>query len=534
LSADELILAIDQGTTGTTVLVFGAAGDLRSRGYAELPQHFPRPGWVEHDAEEIWATTLAALTRALDPLGDLRRRVVAIGLTNQRETALLWERASSKPVARAIVWQDRRTAERCAALEREGAGREVASKTGLRLDPYFSSTKLEWLLRSDPALRGRARRGALACGTVDAWLLWKLTGGRAHATDFTNASRTMLFDIGRLRWDDDLLRRFGIPPAVLPEALPSIAAFGETRDVPGLEDGVPIRGIAGDQQAALFGQGCATAGGLKNTYGTGCFLLLHTGGRRVRSRAGLLTTIACGPGGAPAYALEGSVFIAGAAIQWLRDGLGVLRDAAESEALARGVEDAGGTVLVPAFAGLGAPYWRPDARGIWSGLTRGVTRAHLVRAALESIAYQSRDVIEAMEREARVRIRELRVDGGASQNRFLMQFQADISGVRLVRPGLVETTALGAALLAGIGAGRWSAASDLQAVREPGATFEPAMRRSERERLYGRWREAVGLLVSARAPGRARRSASPRPRSGSRGPRARSAPRGRARRTRGR
>ncbi len=498
MSRSEVILAIDQGTTGSTVLALDRAGRLRSRGYAELPQHFPRPGWVEHRGEEIWNTTLRALKAALEPLGGARAAVAAIGLTNQRETALLWDRSTSIPVAPAIVWQDRRTADRCAALKRAGKEREIARRTGLKLDPYFSATKLEWILRNVPGVKARARRGALAFGTVDSWLLWRLTDGEVHATDATNASRTLLYDISRQRWDPGLLRLFGVPGSLLPEVRPSVADFGRTRRVRGLADGIPILGIAGDQQAALFGQGCVEAGGLKNTYGTGCFLLLHTGSRLVPSGSGLLTTIACGPRGEPRYALEGSVFIGGAAIQWLRDGLGILSKAAESETVARGVPDAGGTILVPAFAGLGAPYWKPGVRGVWCGLTRGTTRAHLVRAALESIAYQSRDLVEAMRRESGVRVRELRVDGGAAMNDFLMQFQADILGIRILRPGLVETTALGAGLLAGIGAGWWKRASDLEAVRRSGRTFRPRMKRAERERLYRGWKEAVEMLLDAR------------------------------------
>ncbi len=495
MSRSEFILAIDEGTTGARVLLFDRKGALRSSGYAEFPQHFPRPGWVEHRGEEIWGATLRAMRAALKPVGGARASIAAIGITNQRETTIVWDRATSKPVSPAIVWQDRRTADRCASLRRAGKERAIARRTGLMLDPYFSATKLEWILKHVPGVRGRARRGTLAFGTIDTWLLWRLTGGRVHATDATNASRTLLYDIVRRRWDPGLLKLFGVPRSLLPEVKPSIADFGPTRGVPGLADGIPIRGIAGDQQAALFGQGCVEAGGLKNTYGTGCFLLLHTGSRRVASRSGLLTTIACGPRGEPRYALEGSVFIAGAVIQWLRDGLGVVERAAESEALARRVPDAGGTVLVPAFAGLGAPYWKPEARGIWCGLTRGTTRAHLVRAALESIAYQSRDLVEAMRRESGVTVRELRVDGGASLNDFLMQFQADVLGVRIARPGLVEATALGAALLAGIGAAWWKRAGDLHAVRRAGRVFRPRMKRAERERLYREWKEAVELLL---------------------------------------
>jgi glycerol kinase len=485
----SLLLAIDQGTTGSTVLLFDARLRVVGRGYGELPQHYPRPGWVEHRGEEIWRTTLQAIDRALPPAA--RRRVAAIGLTNQRETTLVWDRHTSRPAAPAIVWQDRRTAERCAALRRQGREPEVRRRTGLRLDPYFSATKLEWLLRRSPALAARGRRGDIAFGTVDSWLLWRLTGGLVHATDPTNASRTLLYHLRRRRWDPELLALFDVPGALLPEVRPSSGPFGLT----GLPDGIPILGVAGDQQAALFGQGLTRPGGLKITYGTGSFLVLHTGGRAVPSRAGLLTTVACGPRGEPAYALEGSVFIAGAAVQWLRDGLGIIGSAAETERLARSTPDAGGTHLVPAFAGLGAPYWRPEARGLWCGLTRGTTRAHLVRAALESVAFQARDVVEAMSRDAGRRVRSLRVDGGATQNDFLMQFQADLLGIPLFRPGLVETTAAGAAILAGIGAGIWSRREDAPSLDRGGRVFRPSRAKGERERLYAGWKEAVALLL---------------------------------------
>ncbi|HKW50614.1 MAG TPA: glycerol kinase GlpK, partial [Candidatus Eisenbacteria bacterium] len=448
---DIRLLAIDEGTTGSRAMLLNGEGSVVARGYAELPQHFPKPGWVEHDGEEIWETTLHAIRDALASDPKAGAPLAAIGITNQRETTLVWDRESSRPIARAIVWQDRRTAPRCEALRRAGHERAISRRTGLRLDPYFSATKLEWLLDHTTGARARAKKGDLAFGTVDSWLVWKLTGGRVHATDPTNASRTLLYDIRRHGWDDGLLSLFRAPASLLPEVRPSAGNFGVTRGVPGIPDGVPIRGIAGDQQAALFGQGCVAPGGLKNTYGTGCFLMLHTGKKPVASRSGLLTTVACGSKGEAAYALEGSVFIAGAAIQWLRDGLGILRSAADSEPLARSVPDSGGTHLVPAFAGLGAPYWRPEARGIWCGLTRGTTSAHLTRAALESVAFQSRDVVEAMNRDAGVKIRRLLVDGGATQNDFLMQFQADVLGVAIERPAMLETTALGAAHLAGIG-----------------------------------------------------------------------------------
>jgi glycerol kinase len=464
---------------------------------------------VEHDGGEIWDTVLQAIEAAIgsDPSG--RVGIAGIGITNQRETTLVWDRFTSRPIAPAIVWQDRRTAARCEALRRAGKGGEIARLTGLPIDPYFSATKLEWLLDKTPGARARARKGDLAFGTVDSWLLWKLTAGAVHATDFTNASRTMLFDIRRLEWSEPLLANVRVPASMLPRAFPSVSEFGETRDVPGLEDGIPIRGIAGDQQAALFGHGRVTAGGLKNTYGTGCFLVLHTGPKPVASRSGLLTTIACGPHGEAAYALEGSVFVAGAAIQWLRDGLGILESASESEALARSVPDAGGTYLVPAFTGLGAPHWRADVRGVWCGLTRGVTRAHLARAALESIAYQTLDVVEAMARETHGRPRVLRVDGGATRNDFLMQFQADVLGIPIERPEHVELTALGAAHLAGIGIGMWEKGGAIPGVSETARVFRPALPRAAREKLVSGWRESVAMLLR---PGRGARASRSSPR----------------------
>jgi len=490
------VLAIDQGTTGSTVLVLDARGRVRGRGYAELPQHFPRPGWVEHDGREIWHSVLAAIARAMVAARVRRSQLAGIGITNQRETVLLWDRDGGRPVARAIVWQDRRTSDRCAALKRRGLEADIRRRTGLVLDPYFSATKLEWLLQSDADLRARARRGRLAFGTVDSWLLWKLTAGRVHATDPTNASRTLLYHIGRRGWDHRLLDLFGVPASVLPRIMPSSGEFGRTHDVPLLPGGIPIAGIAGDQQAALFGQGCVAPGQSKNTYGTGCFLLLHTGRTRVASRAGLLTTVACGPRGEPAYALEGSVFIAGAALQWLRDGLGILKRAGDSEAIARRVRDPGGVVLVPAFVGLGAPYWRPDVRGALFGLTRGTTQAHVIRAALESLAFQTRDLVEAMAHDARRRVTRLRVDGGASANNLLMQYQADLLGIPVERPEVIETTALGAGLLAGLGVGLWRSHRELDRGRRVERVFAPREGRKWREREYARWRHAVAALLA--------------------------------------
>lgn len=489
------ILAIDQGTTGTTVLVLDRGGRVVGRGYAEVPQHFPRPGWVEHDGEEIWESVADAVRRALGAADDPRgRRLAAIGVTNQRETTLLWDRRTGRPVHRAIVWQDRRTEGRCRELRAAGLERGIRRRTGLVLDPYFSATKLEWLLRATRS-RAAAARGALAFGTVDSWLLWKLTGGRVHATDPTNASRTLLWDLERRDWSPALLDRFGVPATLLPEVRPSSGSFGQTRGTSFLPDGIPVTGVAGDQQAALFGQGCVTAGASKITYGTGAFLLLHTGARRVASRAGLLTTVACGPKGEIAYALEGSVFVAGAAIQWLRDGLGILATAAESEALARSVPDAGGVVLVPAFVGLGAPWWRADVRGALFGLTRGTTRAHLARAALESLAFQSCDLVAAMERDAGVRVRRLRVDGGAAANGLLLQLQADLLGVPVERPRVVETTALGAGLLAGLAVGFRPPAREGNAARAIERVFRPRRDARWRRAARARWDSAVRTLL---------------------------------------
>jgi glycerol kinase len=491
----DLILALDQGTTGSRALLVDASGRVRAAGYAELPQHFPRPGWVEHDGEQIWTSVRVAIRRALRASGLPPSRIVAIGITNQRETTLVWDRRTGRPVHRAIVWQDRRTAAICAQLARREGEAEFRRRSGLRLDPYFSGTKLTWLLRERRELRRRAARGELAFGTPDSWLVWKLAAGRAHVTDPTNASRTLLYHVRRREWDPWLCDRLEVPRALLPEVRPSSSEFARTRGVPGLPDGIPITGIAGDQQAALFGQGCDRPGMSKNTYGTGCFLLLHTGGRPVTSRRGLITTLACGPRGEAAYALEGSVFIAGAALQWLRDGLHLIATAAESEPVARSVPDSAGVVMVPAFVGLGAPYWRPDVRGALLGLTRGVTRAHVVRAALESLAFQTCDVTEAMAADAGERLRSLRVDGGAAANDFLMQFQADLLGVPVARPAVLETTALGAAQLAGLGVGLWRGPADLARARRAGRVFRPRWTRSRRLEERARWRAAVEVLL---------------------------------------
>jgi len=487
------VLAIDQGTTGTTVMIFDASGGVRGRGYSEFRQYYPRPGWVEHDADEIWRVTKRVIGIALRSARLRPNDVAAIGITNQRETTVLWDRLTGKPVHRAIVWQDRRTASICEALKAEGAEAAIHAKTGLVTDAYFSGTKLQWLLDHVKNARGRVHR--LAFGTIDSWLIWKLTAGQVHATDFTNASRTLLFNIHDRQWDPDLLRMLNVPEEVLPRVLPSAGVVGITdKKTFGAE--VPIAGLAGDQQAALFGQGCFRPGLVKNTYGTGCFLLMYTGEHAVDSQRGLLTTMACAADGQPAYAVEGSIFVAGAAIQWLRDGLGLLKQAKESEPLARKVDSTLGVYLVPAFVGLGAPYWDADARGALVGLTRGVSKAHLVRAALESLAYQTRDVVDTMVAESGRPLTGLRVDGGAATNNFLMQFQADILDATVDRPKVVETTALGAALLAGLGVGLWKSAAELERVRKPDRIFRPHMAPEKREALYQGWRRAVAAVRS--------------------------------------
>ncbi len=491
MTAKRYVLALDQGTTGSTALVVDPEGRVRGRGYAELPQYFPQPGWVEHDPGEIWATTEAAGRQALKVAGIAGAELAAIGITNQRETTILWERQSGRPVHRAIVWQCRRTASLCDRLKADGLEPTVRQKTGLVLDAYFSGTKIRWLLDQVPGAREKAQAGELAFGTVDSWLLWKLTGGGCHATDPSNASRTLCFDIQMLAWDEELAGVLGIPLSVFPEVRPSAGVFAETVDLGWLPAGIPVAGIAGDQQAALFGQGCLRAGMAKNTYGTGCFALLNTGPTPVPSSQGLITTVAWQVGGTTTYALEGSVFIAGATLQWLRDGLGLISHAAESQTLAESVEDTGGVYLVPAFVGLGAPYWDMYARGTIVGITRGTTKAHLVRAALEAIAYQSRDVLETMGRESGVPITSLRVDGGAAANDFLCQFQADILDVEVLRPSITETTGVGAAYLAGLGVGLWPSpevVSDLWCLDRG---FEPKLDAARRQALWRGWRRAV-------------------------------------------
>jgi glycerol kinase len=476
------VIAIDQGTTGTTVLVLDEQLQVRGRGYKEFRQIYPKPGWVEHDPEDIWGSVTTALSAAL--AGIDAKTIAAIGITNQRETTVLWDRKTGKPAHNAIVWQDRRTADRCAELKPKEA--RVRELTGLTLDPYFSGTKIHWMLTNG------VKPDGLAFGTIDSYLLWRLTAGAVHATDVTNASRTLLFDLHTLSWNDELCDLIGVPRSLLPDVVPSSGVCGHTKGVPGLPDGIPIAGLAGDQQSALFGQACFTIGDAKCTYGTGAFILMNTGDKPVASRAGLLTTVAWKLStGELRYALEGSAFIAGAAVQWLRDGLGFFSSASEVEALAASVPDSGGVIVVPAFAGLGAPHWRPDARGSITGLTRGTTRAHIARATLEGIALQNVDILRAMERDSGKHLGTLKVDGGAAANNLLMQFQSDVLGVEIARPQLVESTALGAAFLAGLGTGVWKDQDQIRATWREDKKFKPAADRPWVADHLRRWDAAV-------------------------------------------
>jgi glycerol kinase len=484
------ILAIDQGTTGTTVLVLDARARVLGRATVAVPQHFPGPAMVEHDGEEIWSTVLEAVDGALRAAEVPGAAIGAIGITNQRETTLLWDRATARPIHRAIVWQDRRTAPRCAELRARGVEALVYERAGLLLDPYFSGTKIGWILDHVEGARARANRGELAFGTIDSWLIAKLTGG-AHVTDVTNASRTLLLGLASLAWDDELLAALDVPRAVLPEVVASAGVVGRTRAVPGLPDGIPIAGIAGDQQAALFGQGCFQKGDVKCTYGTGAFVLMNVGPTPVASKNRLLSTVGWKIPGEVAYALEGSAFIAGAAVQWLRDGLGLIGSAGEIEALARSVPDAGEVVFVPALTGLGAPHWAPAARGLLCGLGRDTTRAHLARATLDGIALEIADLVEAMSADAGSPIASMRVDGGASANDLLLQVQADVAATRVVRPKVLETTALGAGMLAALGAGILASRDEVAGTLPVDRSFEPAMARDKVDGLRGRWRAAV-------------------------------------------
>ena len=484
------ILALDQGTTSSRAILFDRDGGIRSVAQREFRQIFPRAGWVEHDPMEIWTTQAGVAVEALAAAGVQPKDVAAIGITNQRETTIVWDRETGHPIANAIVWQDRRTADTCDRLRADGAEDLVRAKTGLVIDAYFSGTKIAWLLDNVPGARARAEKGKLAFGTVDTWLVWQLTGGRLHVTDPSNASRTMLYDIRAQRWDDELLRLLRVPASVLPEVRSSSEVYGEVTTNLGLA-GVKVAGIAGDQQAALFGQMCVSPGLTKNTYGTGCFMLQNTGEEAPASRHKLLTTIAWRRDGRTEYALEGSVFIGGAVVQWLRDGLGIIRSSPDVEALALSVPDNGGVYLVPAFAGLGAPHWDAYARGTLVGITRGTTAGHVARAALEAIAYQSADLLDAMHKDAGTGLAELRVDGGAAKNDLLMQFQADMVGVPVVRPEVTETTALGAAYLAGLATGFWKSTDETAKQWRAERRFEPKMKKADADALRAKWTRAV-------------------------------------------
>ncbi|MBV2217513.1 MAG: glycerol kinase GlpK [Diaphorobacter nitroreducens] len=492
------LLALDQGTSSSRSIVFDERGRIVAQAQRELPQIYPRPGWVEHDPREIWRTQLATAQDALREARITAQDVRALGITNQRETTVLWNRRTGQPVHHAIVWQDRRAEPACAQLREQGHAAAIQAKTGLLIDAYFSGTKLQWLLDHVPGARDAAEAGELAFGTVDSWLIWQLTGGKRHVTDVSNASRTMLFNVHTNQWDDELLQLLRIPRALMPEVLPSASDFGAT-DAALLGGPIAIGGVAGDQQSALFGQACFTAGMAKNTYGTGCFMLMHTGSRFQKSENGLLTTSAAQAGRSPEYAMEGSVFVGGAVVQWLRDGLRAISASSEVQALAESVPDSGGVMMVPAFTGLGAPYWKPDARGTITGLTRGTTIAHIARAALESIAYQSAALLAAMSRDAVAAggapVSELRVDGGACVNDLLMQFQADLLGIPVVRPAVVETTALGAAYLAGLASGVYASTDELSALWQAERRFTPTLPRSQAEALMARWEHAVAQAV---------------------------------------
>ena len=493
MNGKAYVIAMDQGTTSSRCILFDQRGEVRAVVQKEFPQIYPQPGWVEHDPMDIWATQMGVTMEAMQKADARPGEIAAIGITNQRETTLVWDAATGKPVCNAIVWQCRRTAERMERLRRDGLEETVRQKTGLIPDAYFSASKLEWILDNVPGVRQRAERGELRFGTVDSWLIWNLTGGRVHATDYTNASRTMLFDIHKLQWDQELLDYFRIPASLLPQALPSSHVFGETDKFGG---SIPIAAAAGDQQAALFGQCGFEPGDVKSTYGTGGFLLMNTGGQAVQSTKGLLTTIAASAGQPVSYALEGSVFVAGAAIQWLRDEMRLLDSAARTEDICQRLEDAGGVYVVPAFVGLGAPYWEPYARGTVVGLTRGVTREHFIRAATESLAYQTNDLLAAMKEESGLALGSLKVDGGASANNFLMQFQADLSDTQIQRPRCIETTALGAAYLAGLASGFWESQEQIRNNWACERSFSPLIPEERRRELLKGWKRAVNCAMA--------------------------------------
>jgi glycerol kinase len=486
----KYILAIDQGTTSSRAIIYDKQGKIIAQAQEEFPQYFPKAGWVEHDPLEIWESVERSINKVLTKIP--ARNISAIGITNQRETTVVWNRTTGKPIYNAIVWQCRRTAARCEQLKKhKKLAQRIKHKTGLPIDAYFSATKIDWILKNVPGAYIQALKGNLCFGTTDSWILWNLTGGAVHATDHTNASRTMLFNISTLKWDKDLLRKFSIPEAVLPQVKPSSGEFGKTVTIGKLSAGIPITGLVGDQQGALFGQTCIAPGMVKNTYGTGCFLLMNTGKKRINSQHGLITTLGCDELGNPAYVLEGSVFVAGAAIQWLRDQLRILPNAQASEKMALSVPDNDGIYFVPAFVGLGAPYWDQDARGTIIGITRGTSRAHIVRAALESLCYQTKDVLDAMRKDSGLKLSSINIDGGAAANNFLCQFQADLLGLPVVRPTIIETTSLGAAYLAGLAVGYWKNTTEIKQLWQKDREFTPALPRSKAQELYLGWKKAI-------------------------------------------
>lgn len=488
----KYVMAFDQGTTSSRCIIFDREGKLVAAKAREFTQLYPKAGWVEHDPEEIWESQITVAREAMELCGATYEDIAAIGITNQRETTVVWDKTTGRPIANAVVWQCRRTAKRCDELKDKGLSDMIRQKTGLIPDAYFSGTKLEWLLDNVPGARERAENGELLFGTIDSFLIWRLTEGRVHVTDYSNAARTMLFNINTLTWDKEILSELRIPECMLPEAMPSSCIYGETALLGG---SIPVSGAAGDQQSALFGQCCYGEGDIKNTYGTGCFMLMNTGDRPVKSKAGLVTTIAWGLDGKVTYALEGSVFVAGAAIQWLRDELKIINSAPESEKYASMVEDTAGVYVVPAFVGLGAPYWDSYARGIITGLTRGAGRNHIIRATLESLAYQTYDVLEAMRKDSKLSLTSLKVDGGASANNFLMQFQSDIIGIPVIRPSYIETTALGASYLAGLAVGFWESREEINSLWHRDRLFEPAMEEKKKNALLEGWHDAVGRAL---------------------------------------
>lgn len=493
---ENFILAIDQGTTSTRAILFNKKGEIVHVAQQEFTQIFPQPGWVEHNANEIWGSVLAVMATVLAEVNVKPEQIAGIGITNQRETAVVWDKETGNPIYNAIVWQSRQTAQICEELKAQGYDQLFREKTGLLIDAYFSGTKVKWILDHVEGAREKAEQGKLLFGTIDTWLIWKLSGGRAHVTDYTNASRTLMYNIYELKWDDELLDILGVPKSMLPEVRPSSEIYANTIDYHFFGHQVPIAGVAGDQQAALFGQACYQEGMAKNTYGTGCFMLMNTGEKAVKSEHGLLTTIAWGLDGKVEYALEGSIFVAGSAIQWLRDGLRMFKEAKDSEAYAARVSSTDGVYMVPAFVGLGTPYWDSDVRGAVFGLTRGTSKEHFIRATLESLAYQTRDVLSAMEQDSGIALKTLRVDGGAVQNNFLMQFQSDILNVPVERPIVSETTALGAAYLAGLAVGYWESQEEIAKQWVIDKKFEPGMSDLEREKLYEGWKKAVHAAMA--------------------------------------